>query len=151
MAVAAARAPDRAARAGGGRAQAALQEPVQLREQGGPADRPGAAGGADDDVRFTVRLLEYLETQYLRRALVPVHPHLKFVGQLPPIDAPHHPRINEWTRSREGVRLGDLQTLCATLKINLLEEGGPIAQRRPSVPCPNRARPVCWRRLLPTC
>uniref|UniRef100_A0A7S2T2A5 RNA methyltransferase n=2 Tax=Chloropicon primus TaxID=1764295 RepID=A0A7S2T2A5_9CHLO len=53
---------------------------------------------------FLARVLQYMETpQYLRRSLVPQHPHLKHVGLLPPLNAPHHPRSTEWTKYREGV------------------------------------------------
>ena len=53
---------------------------------------------------FLARQLQYVETpQYLRRHLVPSHPHLKHVGLLPPLNAPHHPKSTEWTKYREGV------------------------------------------------
>ena len=32
-----------------------------------------------------------------------MHPDLKHVGTLPPLDAPHHMRATEWTPYREGV------------------------------------------------
>ncbi|WOK96815.1 methyltransferase isoform X1 [Canna indica] len=55
---------------------------------------------------FLVRVLQYLETpQYLRRRLFPMHKGLKFVGLLPPLDAPHHLRKHEWCPFREGVTL----------------------------------------------
>lgn len=55
---------------------------------------------------FLVRLLEYLETpQYLRKALFSMHSSLRFVGMLPPLDAPHHLRKHEWAPFREGVTL----------------------------------------------
>lgn len=31
----------------------------------------------------------------LRRALIPMHPDLKYAGVLPPLDAPHHLRSTE--------------------------------------------------------
>ncbi|XP_022973698.1 putative methyltransferase C9orf114 homolog [Cucurbita maxima] len=47
--------------------------------------------------------LKYLETpQYLRKALFPKHNNLRFVGMLPPLDAPHHLRNHEWGPYREG-------------------------------------------------
>jgi len=53
---------------------------------------------------FFVQNLEYLETpQYLRRALFPKSPALRFAGLMNPIDAPHHLRANEWFKYREGV------------------------------------------------
>uniref|UniRef100_A0A803Q293 Uncharacterized protein n=1 Tax=Cannabis sativa TaxID=3483 RepID=A0A803Q293_CANSA len=58
--------------------------------------------GAD----FLIRILKYLETpQYLRKALFPMHSSLRFVGLLPPLDAPHHLRKHEWGPFREGVTL----------------------------------------------
>jgi len=52
------------------------------------------------------RILQYLETpQYLRKALFPVHPDLKYAGLLNPLDCPHHMRANEKAPFREGVVL----------------------------------------------
>ena len=49
-----------------------------------------------DSLGYFTRLLEYLETpQYLRKALFPRHPDLKFTGLLNPLDTPHHLRANE--------------------------------------------------------
>ena len=53
------------------------------------------------------RVLQFMETpQYLRKSLIPMHPDLKFAGMLPPLDAPHHMRSNEWCEYREGVVWG---------------------------------------------
>jgi hypothetical protein len=50
------------------------------------------------------RVLQYLECpQYLRKALFPIHPDLKYAGLLNPLDAPHHLRSNEPSKYREGV------------------------------------------------
>ena len=38
-----------------------------------------------------------------RRALCPMHRDLRLAGQLPPLDAPHHMRAQEWRTFREGV------------------------------------------------
>ncbi|PSS33881.1 Methyltransferase [Actinidia chinensis var. chinensis] len=55
---------------------------------------------------FLIRILQYLETpQYLRKCLFPRHNSLRFVGLLPPLDAPHHLRKHEWASYREGVTL----------------------------------------------
>ncbi|KAI5400939.1 uncharacterized protein LOC127097142 [Lathyrus oleraceus] len=55
---------------------------------------------------FLMRILQYLETpQYLRKALFPMHNSLRFVGMLPPLDAPHHLRKHEWGPYREGVTI----------------------------------------------
>ncbi|XP_063687188.1 putative methyltransferase C9orf114 [Bolinopsis microptera] len=52
------------------------------------------------------RILQYLETpQYLRKALFPHHPDLKFAGLLNPLDCPHHMRRDEQYPFREGVVL----------------------------------------------
>lgn len=49
------------------------------------------------------RVLQFMETpQYLKKALIPMHPDLKFAGVLPPMDAPHHLRATEWGSFREG-------------------------------------------------
>jgi len=65
-----------------------------------------ASTGHSHASTFLARVLQYLEMpQYLRRALVPVHPDLKLCGTLPPLDAPHHPRAHEWKEYREGVVL----------------------------------------------
>ncbi|CAL0300413.1 unnamed protein product [Lupinus luteus] len=63
---------------------------------------------SDDEssAAFFIRVLQYLETpQYLRKALFPMHNNLRFVGLLPPLDAPHHLRKHEWGSYREGVTL----------------------------------------------
>eukprot|EP00890_Picochlorum_soloecismus_P005500 jgi/Picsp_1/5951/NSC_03308-R1_chromosome 9 open reading frame 114 len=50
------------------------------------------------------RVLQFMETpQYLRKLLIPMHEDLKYAGMLPPLDAPHHLRSNEWCKYREGV------------------------------------------------
>ncbi|KAF7732869.1 hypothetical protein EC973_000145 [Apophysomyces ossiformis] len=55
---------------------------------------------------FLARIFQYLETpQYLRKALVPISPDLKFAGLLRPLDVPHHPNRNDKTKYREGVTL----------------------------------------------
>ncbi|EEC76875.1 hypothetical protein OsI_15077 [Oryza sativa Indica Group] len=69
-------------------------------------DSNSSVENSGDDVesgaRFLVRILQYLETpQYLRRRLFPMHNNLKFVGLLPPLDAPHHLRKHEWSEFRE--------------------------------------------------
>ena len=55
---------------------------------------------------FLARILQYLETpQYLRKALFPMHPDLKYAGLLNPLDTPHHMRIDEPAKFREAVVL----------------------------------------------
>ncbi|OVA06678.1 putative RNA methyltransferase [Macleaya cordata] len=64
------------------------------------------ADGNESGSQFLIRILKYLETpQYLRRALFPMHNSLRYVGLLPPLDAPHHLRKHEWGPYREGVTL----------------------------------------------
>jgi len=50
------------------------------------------------------RILQFLECpQYLRKAFFPIHPDLKYAGVLNPTDMPHHFRIDEVSKYREGV------------------------------------------------
>ena len=42
------------------------------------------------------RIFQYMECpQYLRKDFFPSHPDLQFVGKLPPLNAPHHLRVND--------------------------------------------------------
>lgn len=60
----------------------------------------------ESSAAFLTRILHYLETpQYLRKSLFPKHNSLRFVGMLPPLDAPHHLRKHEWAPYREGVTI----------------------------------------------
>lgn len=74
-----------------------------------PTASSSTTGGSDESessAAFFIRILRYLETpQYLRKALFPRHHSLRFVGLLPPLDAPHHLRKHEWGSYREGVTL----------------------------------------------
>eukprot|EP00750_Incisomonas_marina_P031722 INCI8287.11.p2 GENE.INCI8287.11~~INCI8287.11.p2 ORF type:complete len:429 (+),score=119.76 INCI8287.11:83-1288(+) len=55
---------------------------------------------------FLARIMQYLETpQYLRKALFPMHPDLKYAGLLNPLDTPHHMRMDEPAKYREAVVL----------------------------------------------
>ncbi|GAB4843431.1 hypothetical protein Ancab_013393 [Ancistrocladus abbreviatus] len=64
----------------------------------------GSSDGNESGAAFLMRILQYLETpQYLRKSLFPKHNNLRFVGMLPPLDAPHHLRKHEWASYREGV------------------------------------------------
>ncbi|CAA0829147.1 Unknown protein [Striga hermonthica] len=64
------------------------------------------SGEDESGAAFLVRILRYLETpQYLRKSLFPKHNSLRFVGLLPPLDAPHHLRKHEWASYREGITL----------------------------------------------
>lgn len=55
---------------------------------------------------FLARVLQYLETpQYLRKALFAKHADLRLVGVLNPLDCPHHMRIDDQAKYREGVVL----------------------------------------------
>ena len=67
----------------------------------------GTAGSETSTQRwdlFLLKLLSYLETpQYLRKSLFPISADLRSVGILAPLDTPHHMRIDEWSRYREGV------------------------------------------------
>ncbi|PIN04469.1 hypothetical protein CDL12_22990 [Handroanthus impetiginosus] len=64
------------------------------------------SGENEGGAAFLMRILMYLETpQYLRKSLFPKHNSLRFVGLLPPLDAPHHLRKHEWGSYREGITL----------------------------------------------
>lgn len=70
------------------------------------AARSGVGGGNSrtDGSVFMARLLQYLECpQYLRRNIFPMHPDLRCVGLLAPLDAFNHPRSNEQCPYREGL------------------------------------------------
>ncbi|KAE8662329.1 OB-fold-like, putative isoform 2 [Hibiscus syriacus] len=67
------------------------------------------------------RIDEYLETpQYLRKTLFPKHNTLRYVGMLPPLDAPHHLRKHEWAPYREAksssVVSWGILAICITLE-----------------------------------
>lgn len=62
--------------------------------------------GKSDPDHFLIYLLSYMETPpHLRKLLFPFHPNLRFQGQLPSLDLPHHLRPDEWCPYREGVSL----------------------------------------------
>ncbi|KAH0543047.1 hypothetical protein FGG08_002560, partial [Glutinoglossum americanum] len=70
---------------------------------------PSSYTGLTSPSHFLTHLLAYLETPpYLRRHLFPLHPNLRFAGQLPSLDMPHHLRGGEWSAGgwREGVAIG---------------------------------------------
>jgi predicted SPOUT superfamily RNA methylase MTH1 len=68
-----------------------------------PQQKDGTVGAG---AAFLARVAQYLETpQYLRKALIPMHPDLRLAGLLPPLDAPHHMRTTEWQAYREGLVL----------------------------------------------
>lgn len=53
---------------------------------------------------FMAMILQYLETPpYMRRTLFPMHPHLRQAGLLPPLDCPHHLRLQDESPYREGL------------------------------------------------
>lgn len=55
------------------------------------------------DARLIHSLLSYAETpQYLRRALFPISPQLRFAGLIPPLRTPHHPLGTSEVEYREG-------------------------------------------------
>jgi methyltransferase len=78
-----------------------VDELVVVDDSMGRGDGAVSAGAA-----FLARVCQYLETpQYLRKALIPMHPDLRLGGLMPPLDAPHHMRASEWQPYREGVVL----------------------------------------------
>lgn len=81
-----------------------------------------------DPHTFMARVLQYCECpQYLRRSFFPMHPDLQFTGLLAPIDAPHHVRVEERSKYREGV---------------VLEKKGTGPDAGSLVNCGIRGRPV---------
>jgi hypothetical protein len=81
-----------------------------------------------DPHTFMARVLQYCECpQYLRRHFFPMHPDLQFSGLLAPIDAPHHVRVEERSKYREGV---------------VLEKKGSGKDAGSFVNCGIRGRPV---------
>ena len=80
------------------------------RGRGSGSNVGGDSGGdmADPFCSFLARVLQYCECpQYLRRNFFPRHPDLQFAGLLPPIDAPHHVRMEDRCKYREGVVMED--------------------------------------------
>ena len=70
----------------------------------GARTAPGGAPRTSTAASSAARLLQYLDCpRYLRRQIFPMHPDLRFVGLLAPLDAPHHLRIDEECAYREGV------------------------------------------------
>ncbi|KAG8180935.1 hypothetical protein JTE90_013941 [Oedothorax gibbosus] len=50
-----------------------------------------------------IKILQYLECpQYLRKYYFPIHKDLEYAGLLNPLDLPHHLRVDEYSRFREG-------------------------------------------------
>ncbi|KAG9457929.1 hypothetical protein H6P81_002437 [Aristolochia fimbriata] len=90
-----------------------IDEVVVFDSQGSSSENSSVTKAEDIDgngsgATFLVRILKYLETpQYLRRSLFPKHNDLRFVGLLPPLDAPHHLRKHEWAPYREGITLNE--------------------------------------------
>lgn len=79
------------------------------------------------------RVLQFMETpQYLRKTLIPMHPDLKFAGMLPPLDAPHHMRSNEWCEYREGVVWGFDEGLNESIIDIGLDMNAVVASRLPN-------------------
>lgn len=75
-------------------AEEAREQPVQ--GSAGPQRTEGSI--------FMARLLQYLECpQYLRKHIFPMHPDLRCVGLLAPLDATNHPRRDEDCPYREGI------------------------------------------------
>ncbi|KAG1438754.1 hypothetical protein G6F56_012533 [Rhizopus delemar] len=56
---------------------------------------------------------------YLRKALVPISPDLRFAGLLSPLDVPHHPGKDEMTLYREGVTLDKVDDQTTLVDVGL--------------------------------
>mmetsp|Transcript_6727 Transcript_6727/g.9769 ORF Transcript_6727/g.9769 Transcript_6727/m.9769 type:complete len:444 (-) Transcript_6727:67-1398(-) len=60
----------------------------------------------NDSCNFMAKILQYCECpQYLRKHFFPMDTDLQYVGVLSPLDAPHHVRVKERSKYREGVVL----------------------------------------------
>ena len=71
--------------------------------------RPTFTGNSDPN-HFLAHILSYLETPpYLRTKLFGLHPDFQYAGALPSLDMPHHQRVDEWCRYREGITLESAQ------------------------------------------
>ncbi|CAO3689661.1 unnamed protein product [Rhizopus stolonifer] len=69
---------------------------------------------------FLARIFQYMETPpYLRKALVPISPDLRFAGLLSPLDVPHHPGKDEMTLYREGVTLDKVDDQTTLVDVGL--------------------------------
>lgn len=67
---------------------------------------PRSYTGDIDHCHFIAHVLSYLEAPpFMRKALFPLHPNLRFSAQTQSLDMPHHPHPNEWIPYREGVTL----------------------------------------------
>ena len=67
--------------------------------------RPTFTGNSDPN-HFLAHILSYLETPpYLRTKLFGLHPDFQYAGALPSLDMPHHLRVDEGCRYREGITL----------------------------------------------
>uniref|UniRef100_A0A7S2JTI2 RNA methyltransferase n=1 Tax=Leptocylindrus danicus TaxID=163516 RepID=A0A7S2JTI2_9STRA len=68
----------------------------------------GDSAKSQKALSFMAKILQYMECpQYLRRNFFPMHHDLQFAGLLCPLDAPHHVRVGERSKFREGVVLGE--------------------------------------------
>ena len=66
--------------------------------------------GNSDPNHFLSHILSYLETPpYLRTKLFGLHPDFQYAGALPSLDMPHHLRVEEWCRYREGITIDSAQ------------------------------------------
>ncbi|GAB2210268.1 hypothetical protein Droror1_Dr00015531 [Drosera rotundifolia] len=75
-----------------------------VEESSSPA--PESSDDNESGAVFLIKILKYLETpQYLRKILFSKQNSLRYVGVLPPLDAPHHLRKHEWALYREGITL----------------------------------------------
>lgn len=66
-------------------------------------------GTTDTSCPFMAKILQYCECpQYLRKHFFPLDADLQYVGVLSPIDAPHHVRVHDTSKYREGIVLKHL-------------------------------------------
>ncbi|XP_034248932.1 putative methyltransferase C9orf114 [Thrips palmi] len=104
------------------------------------------------------RILQYLECpQYLRKEFFPFHKDLEYAGLLNPLDAPHHMRMQDDERFREGVVLPQPARNGSYVNVGLLKHvkvGIPLQSGiRVTVemlPTPPEAKRLCGRVVSPS-
>ncbi len=88
----------------------------------------------DHDPSYLVQILSYLNTpQYLRKRLYSYSPALKYVGLLPPLAIPSHPRKKDKPKFREGLVIstarGNLYVDAGLEEPVIVEGSGKVGDR----------------------
>lgn len=89
------------------------------------------------DKSLLLLLLRYMDTpQYLRRAVFPMNPALKYAGLLPPLRTRGHPLENNSSRLREGEVRWGIQARKGMVDIGvdrLIRYSGEVSSRLPTL------------------